>query len=393
MNKTTNRRQWLQRAGLSSAGFLLAPAIASQARPQTSAKTWSSESRVWERNLTFTPEMNGLKARLLANENPYGPSDKAKVAMMEAISDGNRYQHADAARLKAMLAEREGVTTDHIILGPGSTDLLEKVAITQFLDGGNVVSADPAYMALIKTALAFRAEWRNVPLTKDWAHDLDAMYKAIDSDTRLVYICNPNNPTGSLTDSNALRAFCRKAAKKTMVFVDEAYLEFLAPDEQDSMVDLVGEGHNIIVTRTFSKIHAMAGLRVGYSVGLPETLEAITAKVRDNMGLNVSAIRGAMASLEDETFLTNSRNWTRETRAFTFDSLKALGYAPIPSYTSFMLFPLLPETDGKAYLEQMYGQGVGVRVFELDDKPWCRVSMGTMPEMQLFVESFKRVAG
>jgi len=155
----------------------------------------------------------------------------------------------------------------------------------------------------------------------------------------------------------------------------------------------VEAGHNIIVTRTFSKIHAMAGLRVGYSVGLPETLEAITAKVRDNMGLNVSAIRGAMASLEDEPFLANSRNWTRETREFTFDSLKALGYDPIPSYTSFMLFPLLPETDGKAYLEQMYGQGVGVRVFEVDDKPWCRVSMGTMPEMQLFIESFKRVAG
>jgi histidinol-phosphate aminotransferase len=393
MNKTTNRRQWLQRAGLSSAGLLLAPAITTQARPPATAKTWSSQSRVWERNLTFTPEMNGLKARLLANENPYGPSDKAKVAMMEAIADGNRYQHADAAKLKSMLAEREGVTTDHIILGPGSTDLLEKVAITQFLDGGNVVSADPAYMALIKTALAFRAEWRNVSLTKDWAHDLDAMYKAIDTDTKLVYICNPNNPTGSLTDSAALRAFCRKAAKKTMVFVDEAYLEFLAPEEQDSMVDLVEAGHNIIVTRTFSKIHAMAGLRVGYSVGLPETLEAITAKVRDNMGLNVSAIRGAMASLEDEPFLDNSRNWTRETREFTLDSLKALGYTPIPSYTSFMLFPLLPETDGKAYLEQMYGQGVGVRVFEVDNKPWCRVSMGTMPEMQLFVESFKRVAG
>jgi len=393
MNKTTNRRQWLQRAGLSSAGFLLAPAITSQARPQASGKTWSSTSRVWERNLTFTPEMNGLKARLLANENPYGPSDKAKVAMMEAISDGNRYQHADAAKLKTMLAEREGVTTDHIILGPGSTDLLEKVAITQFLDGGNVVSADPAYMALIKTALAFRAEWRNVPLTSDWAHDLDAMYQAIDKDTKLVYICNPNNPTGSITDSDALRSFCRKAAKKAMVFVDEAYLEFLAPDQQDSMVDLVDEGHNVIVTRTFSKIHSMAGLRVGYSVGLPDTLEAITDKVRDNMGVNVSAIRGAMASLEDETFLTNSRKWTKETREYTFDSLKTLGYDPIPSYTSFMLFPLLPETDGKVYLEQMYGQGVGVRVFEVDDKPWCRVSMGTMPEMQLFVESFKRVVG
>ena len=390
MTQKTSRRHWMRTASMMTAGALVSPIVTS-AHTSSPTKKWYKGTKVWERNLTFPPDLSKLRARLLANENPYGPSAMAKVAMMESISMGNRYQHADAAALKSILAEKEGVTKDHIILGPGSTDLLEKVAITSFIDGGNIVSADPAYMALIKTALAFKAEWKSVPLTTDFAHDLDAMLEAIDEQTKLVYICNPNNPTGSITDADKLRTFCEKAAEKALVFVDEAYLEFLDKPEASSMVDLVAKGKNIIVTRTFSKIHGMAGLRVGYSVGLPATLEGITSMVRDNMGLNVSAIRGAIASLKDKSFQENSRKWTKETREYVFDELKALGYDPIPSYTSFMLFPL--KMDGEAYLEQMFSEGIGVRVFEVDDQPWCRVSMGTMNEMEMFVSSFKKVAG
>lgn len=387
MSNQFNRRQWIRQAGIGTAGLFVAPTLIHAKAEKAKSKVWNLQSSVFELATPKAP----IRTRLLANENPYGPSDKAKVAMMEAISSGNRYQHEDAGRLKAMLAEKEGVTSEHIMLGPGSTDLLEKVALTQCLGGGNVVSADPAYMALIKTAKAFSAEWRNVPLTKDWAHDLDAMYQAIDDETVLVYICNPNNPTGSITDAAKLKAFCRKAAKKTMVFVDEAYLEFLDPSDQISMADLIAEGHNVVVCRTFSKIHAMAGLRVGYMVALPETIEGITAKVRDNMGLNKSALRGAIASLEDTSFLENSRVWTKETRAFTFDSLQALGYKPIPSYTSFMLFPL--GMDPEIYLDQMFDAGVGVRAFQINNEPWCRVSMGTMEEMEDFIRTFKKVVG
>lgn len=389
MTLKTNRRHWLRSAGLMTAGLFVAPTMTTKAA--TSTQKWYSESKVWERNLRFPNDLSKLRARLLANENPYGPSDKAKVAMMEAISIGNRYQHMHARKMKEVLAEKEGVTPEHLILGPGSTDLLEKVAITSLLHGGNVVSADPSYMALIKTALAFKAEWKNVPLTPDYAHDLDAMYEAIDDETKLVYICNPNNPTGSLTDATKLSTFCEKASEKTLVFVDEAYLEFLEDGAKSSMVDLITKGKNIIVTRTFSKIHAMAGLRVGYSIGLPETIEAITSMVRDNMGLNVTALVGAMASLEDTAFQENSRRWTKETREFVFSELKTLGYDPIPSYTSFMIFPLRME--GEPYLEQMFAEGIGVRVFEIDGKPWSRVSMGTMKEMELFIDSFKKVTG
>ncbi len=388
MTQKTNRRNWLKSSGLAAAGMFLAPTIVEAKKTE---KTWYSEPRIWERNFSFPPDLSKLRARLLANENPYGPSARTKVAIMEAVAGGNRYGHQDAARLKSMIAEKEGVTPEHILLGPGSTDILEKTAIVSFIDGGNVVSADPAYMSLIKTALAFKAEWKSVPLTSDYAHDLDGMMAAMDDKTKLVYVCNPNNPTGSITNAEKLRAFCSKAADQSLVFVDEAYLEFLDNPASSSMVDLVRAGKNLMVTRTFSKIHGMAGIRVGYTVALPETLKKITSMVRSNMGLNVTALKGAMASLEDTAFQENSRKWTKETREYVFEAISNLGYDPIPSYTSFMLFPL--KMEGQPYLDQMFDHGIGVRVFEIEDKPWCRVSMGTMKEMEMFVDSFKKVVG
>lgn len=310
---------------------------------------------------------------------------------MESVGMGNRYGHGDAKKLKAILAEREGVTPDHIMLGPGSTDILEKTAIAHFIHGGNIVSADPSYMSLVKTAMAFGADWKHVALTPDYAHDLKAMAKAVDKDTKLVYVCNPNNPMGSLTPAEPLKEFCAKVSKKATVFVDEAYLEFLENGRASSMVSLVAEGKNVLVARTFSKIHGMAGLRIGYCVALPETLEKITSMVRSNMGLNITSLRGAMASLDDEPFHDMSRKLTKEAREYVGEQLTSLGLPYVPSHTSFMIFPIaLP---GEMFLEKMYAKGVGVRVFEIEDKPWCRVSMGTMQEMEMFVSSLKQVIG
>jgi histidinol-phosphate aminotransferase len=387
-----NRRNWIRNVSLAGAGLIAAPQLV--ARPESnSKKTWYPEIKTWEKTLAFPPKPDKLKARLLANENPYGPSPMAKLAIMESVSMGNRYGHEDAARLKEILAEKEGVTPEHIILGPGSTDILEKTAIVQFAKGGNIVSADPAYMSLIKTAVAFQAEWRAVKCTDDWAHDLDGMYQAMDEDTKLVYVCNPNNPTGSITDADKLYAFCKKASEKAMVFVDEAYLEFLPPASAKSMVKLVQQGANVMIARTFSKIHGMAGLRLGYGIAQPEQLEKIRSMVRTTMGLNITTLRGGIASIKDTTFQTNSRNWNTKAREYTTEKLKSLGFDPIHSVTSFILFPLEAGTDGEVFLQQMFSQGLGVRFFEIHDTPYCRVSMGTMDEMSMFIDGLKKVLG
>lgn len=381
-----NRRKWLQSTALMTAGLVAAPAF----RPLAARSSRGKEQvRVWEHGLRFLTQDIELRARLNANENPFGPSDRVRLAIIESCAGGNRYGHQEAAQLTRMIAEKEGVPEEYILLSPGSTDLLEKTAIVQFREGGNVVSGDPAYMSLIKTAMAFDAEWKNVPLTPDWAHDLPAMEKAIDADTKLVYVCNPNNPTGTLTPADSLRSFCARASERVPVFVDEAYLEYLDQPEASSMVDLVRQGKNVIVARTFSKIHGMAGLRMGYMVALPSMIEKITTLVRSNMGLCLTSIRGAMASLGDTAFHENVRRWTREGREFVYQELEKMGFSYIPSYTSFILFPI--DMPGEAFLKKMYGEGIGVRSFQIVDKSYCRVSMGTQEELKLFTSTLKKV--
>jgi len=344
--------------------------------------------RIYEQNLRFPDGMPTLKARLLANENPYGPSDQTRLAIVESAAMGNRYGHSDAMKLIEMIAAKEGVSPDHILLGPGSTDLLEKVAITLLHEGGNVVTADPAYMSVVNTARSFDADWKPIPLTRDYAHDLTGMEKAIDRDTKLVYICNPNNPTGTLTPHGDLKSFCSRVSEKVPVFVDEAYMEFLDEREEATMVKLIQQGKDLIVTRTFSKIHGMAGLRIGYMVAQPERVKALSQMVRTTMGLCVTSLHGAMASLEAEEFQDQSRKMTAKAREFTYGVLEDMDLAYIPSHTSFMMFPLA--MDGEQYLQKMFAQGVGVRVFMVDEKPWCRVSMGTLEEMGLFADALKK---
>ncbi len=386
MLKKINRRNWIKSSVLAVGSVAMAPMMGYTINKGTILQP---AGRFSEQLPDFKFDETKLMARLSANENPYGPAPKVIQAISDAVATGNRYGHGDAAILIKMIAEKEGVTPEHIMLGPGSTDLLEKTAIVRFKEGGNIVSADPAYMSLINTAKSLGGSWKPVPLTMDYAHDLDNMEKAVDTDTKLVYICNPNNPTGSITDPAKLKAFCSKVSTKTPIFVDEAYLEFLENPETHSMVGLVAEGKDVIVARTFSKIHGMAGLRIGYIVATPERIKSITSMVRSTMGLCVTSIKGAIASMQEGKFMADCRKMNTECRDYVKTEISALSYDIIPSHTSFLIFPI--QMEGKQFLKSMYDGGVGVKVFTIDDKPWCRVSMGTMEEMQLFVNTFKKV--
>lgn len=387
-NSNLSRRTWLRSSLVLASGAAVTPAALARTTFEQN-QTWAEQSRLKEIDFRLPVMMPPSVARLNANENPFGPSPKARLAVIESAINGNRYAHGESAKLRKMIAEREGVSEDYIMMGPGSTDLLEKVAITHFLAGGNIVSADPAYMSLINTAKAFKATWKNVPLKKDWSHDCAAMEKAIDANTKLIYVCNPNNPTGSITNATELRAFCSKAADKAPVFVDEAYLDYMENPMASSMVDLVAKGKNVIVARTFSKIHGMAGLRIGYIVALPKTLEKIDSMVRGNMGMCITSVMGAIASMEDKEFLERSRKLTTEGREFVCSELKKQGFNYIPSNTSFILFPIA--MNGKDFLKKMYDSGVGVRSFEVDGQTYCRVSVGLPDELKLFTESLKKV--
>ena len=395
MNPTKiNRRNWLKTSALTAGGFMASPYLGFSKNPSLPLHLDVEGNAIYSAFFKeFLPEdlreFPVLEAKLNANENPYGPSPMGLAALKKAAAGGNRYAWKELFQLIDKIANFEGVAPKNIMMGPGSSDLLEKTAMVLFMNGGNVVSADPAYMSLIRVAEAAGGTWKPVPLKDDWSHDLDAMEKAIDAETKLVYICNPNNPTGTITDSKKLLDFCSRVSEKVPVFVDEAYLWFLEEGAKHSMVSLIKEGKDVIIARTFSKIHGMAGLRVGYAVAQEATLDKLQRITRAGMGISYPSVFAAMAAMDDTDFLDSSRKRNSEAREYTFDSLKAMGFEPVPSHTSFMIFPI--EMEGKAFLNQMTEQKVGVRAFEFMDKKWCRVSMGTLDEMKLFTAAISKV--
>ncbi|MCU0324915.1 MAG: histidinol-phosphate aminotransferase family protein [Spirosomaceae bacterium] len=390
MKNTVNRRSLLKSSLMTLGGMALAPHI-SMGAFQNASFSVDEKNRLYyspllrEHFLDERPDVMAMAARLNANENPYGPPESAKKAVIDAVSGGNRYSWRELAVLVDKIAKKEGVDTKHIMMGPGSSDLLEKFALVMFMNGGNIVSADPTYMSLIRVAESVGAKWKPVPCTKDWSHDLKAMEAAIDKDTKMVYICNPNNPVGTITDSKALMDFCSRVSEKVPVFIDEAYLELAEGTGAVSMVSLLKEKKNVIIARTFSKIMGMAGLRVGYAVALPSTLDQIQKITRGGMGISHTSVLGAIASFEDTEFQAMTKKLNTECKEYLYENLKKLNYKYITSYTNFVIFPI--NMDGKEFLSKMTAKGVMIRTFDINDKPWCRVSMGTMDEMKLFVKA------
>ncbi len=391
MNTTLNRRNWLKNTTVAAGGLLTTMAAMPSvfAKPAFGMKPAGGKYNLLENYHVMPDTREPLKARLLANENPWGPSKKAVEAIAMSAALGNRYVYDSTVKMMAMLAEKEGVPADHILLAPGSTDILEKTAFALCLKGGNVISADPSYLSLVKTATSIGATWKNIPLTSDYAHDLGAMESAIDDETRLVYICNPNNPTGTLTPVEKIKAFVKKVNSRVPVFIDEAYLELLDKPEDQTAAGLIKEGYDVIIARTFSKIHGMAGLRMGYMVASPERIKSIKSLVRTEMGICVTSLAGAMASLQDLEFQLYTRQHNKEGREYVFSVLQQMGLDPIPSYTSFILFPIKMPT--KDLLSKMMEKGVGIRGYEINEKPYARVSMGTMDELKLFTASLQSI--
>jgi histidinol-phosphate aminotransferase len=395
MKNTISRRNLLKTSLMTISGMALAPHLSMGAFSSSSFNV-DTQNRLYysplmrEHFLDERPNVSAMMARLNANENPYGPPESTKKAVAESVSGGNRYSWKELATLVDKIAAKEGVSKEHIMMGPGSSDLLEKVALVLFAKGGNVVSADPTYMSLIKVAEATGATWKAIPCKSDWSFDLSAMEKAIDKDTKMVYICNPNNPIGSITSGKELLDFCSRVSEKVPVFVDEAYLEMVEGNGTQSMVSLLAQKKNVIITRTFSKIMGMAGLRVGYAVALPEMLDKIQKITRGGMGISHTSVLGAMASFEDKDFQAMTKKLNTECKEYLYENLTKMNYKYIPSYTNFVIFPIA--MNGKDFLAKMTAKGVLVRSFDIQNKTWCRVSMGTMDEMKMFVKALGEVS-
>lgn len=375
-----NRRDWLKKTLTLTAGI---PLSVSLSQHLMAAPVSEIEKVVWGKGLSVP-----IKLRLNSNENPYGPSDKAKQALLQSIADGNRYAFDTQVEMKAILAKWEGVAPDHISLGAGSGDLLCQAGAAFGIEGGRIVSAFPTFPLLMNYAEAFNCTWDKVNLNEKLEHDYEAIAGRVTSDTKLVFICNPNNPTGTLVDPSLVKQFCEEVSKKVTVYVDEAYLEFLEPKDQLSMVDLVKKGHNVVVSKTFSKIYGLAGLRLGYVVAKPELIKKIA---RYHMGIanNQPAIAAAKASLGDLEFMALCRRKNGEARYHLTNYLdkKAIRYGK--SHTNFVFFEA--RENAQQVLTKLGERGIGIRVWDYDNRPWYRVSIGTLEEMNLFTKVFDEI--
>jgi histidinol-phosphate aminotransferase len=329
----------------------------------------------------------GQVVRLSANENPYGPSTKALKAMSDSFPLACRYPDEHNDVLIDKLAKLNGVDRHEILLGDGSSEILKLCAETfTGKEGGSLVAADPTFEAILEQAKTNGAEVVKVPLTSTYAHDLTRMLSSAKGG--LIYVCNPNNPTASITPKNELRDFIAKTPPETMVLVDEAYFHFADSPDYESVIPLVKDYPNLLVARTFSKVYGMAGLRCGYCVAQKKTIERMRARQMWD-SVNIMALAAASASLDDLDHVINRQRLNTEAKIFTVRELEKLGYQTIPSQANFIMFdckrPVVP------LIQAMKERNVHVgRLFPALPNH-MRVTIGKSSEMERFVGAFKQV--
>lgn len=396
MGNSISRRSLLKRGailagGLPFAGSLLDKVQASPLIAKASpADMRYSMPEVWtEREIALGAPVP-LKARLFANENPFGPSDKAKKAIEEALPMSYQYPFRSMGSLVDKIAAFEKVDSSSILMASGSSPLLMAAALYYGKPGSNVITGDPSYSDLPSKAERMGCKWIKVPVTADYKLDLDAMEKAIDANTGLVYICNPNNPTATVLDNVKLRAFVERVSKKVMVFVDEAYIDYLDDPQGTTLIPMASSNPNIIVARTFSKLYGFAGLRIGYVVTHPDTIKKLSLYTEASMSISAPTLDAAIASYQDREFLDGALKKTNASKAYLYEVLKKEGYTYVPSSTNFVLFPI--KMEGKQFTDEMMKRGVGVRFWKFNNTDFCRVSIGRMDEMEAFAAAFKELS-
>lgn len=381
-----NRRDWLRASMLS--GLSLAAAPSAFCEPE------------FEMPKGYKVPKGGIKARLSANENPYGPSPKAIKTITEAAPDGYLYAMEYAKQFRKLVADTEGVPEDYILLGAGSGELLTAAALWAAYrtnrDGGpagrTIVAPDPTFDALPRTAIKHGITMDRVPLVAADGYDinLNKLNERVGSQTGMVYLCNPNNPTAIIVDPAKLRAFCEAVGAKTPILVDEAYIDYTPDPKAYSMVDMVRKGSNVIITKTFSKVHGFAGLRTGYMIAKPELLEQISKFATGGSSMSMTTLRAAMVSLQDKEFIKFSLGKAQESKDYLYGVLKQHNYEPLPSGANFVMFPI--RMKGEDFVTRMMDQGVSIRQWKFDGQYWCRVSLGTMPQMQAFADGLKLIS-
>jgi histidinol-phosphate aminotransferase len=319
-------------------------------------------------------------AWLTYNENPYGPSPRAIQAMAEAASKGCYYPDDATDRLRAMIAERFGLSPAHVAIGNGSSEVLSAAAL-EWGRHGAIVCPELFFDEPLRVAERRGARLVRVPLRPDMNLDLDAMAGAATAhNASMVYLCNPNNPTAMLVNGQALRSLSSRLPAQTTLLVDEAYNELTDRPADNSVVDLVKAGRNVIVSRTFSKIYGLAGMRVGYILSTPANAERINGNIM-TIDLSTSALAAAIASFNDTAFMGFSKSRILEARGIILDATRRLGLETLPTQANFV-FVKVP--DANLVKARMAERGLIIRGAYGKWKTWSRVSTGKIEDVRRY---------
>ena len=380
----SSRRKWLKAVGLGAGATALAACV------DSGVKELNAAGMKTEHFPSATPNLNDGLIRLSSNENAFGPSAKAVEAMQGELYNLCRYADPTTSVLKEKIAKQEGVSVDQIVVTNGSSPILFGYAdwITQ--NGGKLVTSMATYEGVPRGAEFMGADVTYVPLDANMDFDLDAIEAAVTEDTTAVYICNPNNPTGRELDPAKLNAFAKRVSQKTQVFIDEAYIEMSAGYPGNVQSSLAAEGYNVVICRTFSKIHAMAGQRLGYAIMPAEQAQVIGRKLRMG-GVNYLGLVAGMASMDDHENLNTMRQRVATERAKLTAVAEELGrpYAKNPQGNFIYVDTGMPH---EQFAAKMREQGVKVvgRTWPGYDS-WSRISVGTPDETDACVSALKTV--
>jgi len=365
----TDRRSWLKQSSFALAGLGLTPVF-----------TYAEEKKF------FFP---ANPIWLNSNENAYGPSALAQKAILNAYKNSNRYPDDYLPLLKKRIAEHWKVGSENILLGAGSSDIIGLTCHVAARTKGSIIAAEPSYRVWNNQASSLGLTFKRIPLNENRKTDPAKMVDAITEETRMVYFCNPNNPTGTFIEVSQLKDHATAAAQKTFVFIDEAYAEYA---ELPSLASLAVTNQKIVVAKTFSKVYGLAGARVGYAIAHPDTIKTLSSyQPWADAGVSMVSCAAAMASLDDQDFVMQCRQRAKEAREMCYSCFKQLSLEYIPSSTNFVLFNI-DKIKGD-FTNLMQAKNIYVQFREHFNGRWCRVSMGTIEEMQQFCNSLKEIAG
>ena len=372
-----SRRDWFK-SSIGIGGLMLTPSILTA-----------------EEIKKYNPRSKSSIVKLSSNENPYGPSERVLNAIKNSFNDACRYPYEFIQELQKTLAKKHDVPVESIVITGGSNEALRITGLAISNKGGNIVAGQPTYLALMNYAEAWGAEIKWVPVDSDKGYDLKKIRESIDKETNMVFIANPNNPTGTLLNANSLANFCEDISKQTLVFCDEAYYDYINEKDYPSMDYLVRKDENVVISRTFSKVYGMAGLRIGYLVLKPELADDLFGKYspygRPNImaQTNVLAVAAASEALKDTDFYKFSLKKANEEKDKIYKLLDYLDLKYVKSSTNFVFF------ESKKHIDKLSAEMLekGVRI----GRPfppfydWCRISTGTSEEVDRFIESMLEV--